>query len=309
MGRAASLQDIIDNFLETKASNSPKLFFTEPEQLVKVFRSLAAQSLASLVHIEQLRLPLEALQAGVSQAKERVEQELKTLREQVADLEREIAWEESRVEQLQKHAQVILSSVYQDILAGAGSANVLTLRVWVEDVYEHCIAPNDSHLTAYQMMCAVERAVAAELLALDYLDQTHVKRARRHIYMEDRDQNKGASDAQRKLQQLEQLVYRMERALEPPPPRTRHRLVFRSQPPEPKKPPPPPPEKLSEEEQDRRAFFADCTTADRLSKLKSPVPRSLAVLGLRRGQSSHSESQTDTGTFNKDTVLSSTRVR
>lgn len=60
------------------------LYFTEPDQLVRVFRSLAAQSLASLVHIEQLRLPLEALRAGVAQAKERVEKELQVLQEQVS---------------------------------------------------------------------------------------------------------------------------------------------------------------------------------------------------------------------------------
>ncbi|KAE8748927.1 hypothetical protein FOCC_FOCC004332, partial [Frankliniella occidentalis] len=199
MDRATTLQDIIDTFLEeTKTSHQPTLYFTEPEQLVKVFRSLAAQSLASLVHIEQLRLPLEALQAGVAQAKERVERGLSVLQEQVADLEKEIAWEENRVVQLQKHADVILMKVYKDILTGSGGENVLTLRVWVEDVYERCVAPNDSHLTSYQMMCAVERIVAAELLALDYLDQEHVKRARKHVYMEERRQMKSANDAQRK---------------------------------------------------------------------------------------------------------------
>lgn len=100
---------------------------------------------------------------------------------------------------LKRHADAVISTVYQDILTGSGSANVLTLRVWVEDVYERCIAPNDSHLTSFQMMCAVEKAVAAELLALDYLDQGHVKKARRHIYVEEKLQTKSADDAQRKV--------------------------------------------------------------------------------------------------------------
>ncbi|KAK3930832.1 Cilia- and flagella-associated protein 100 [Frankliniella fusca] len=313
MERAASLQNIIDAFLEeTKTSHPPKLYFTEPEQLVKVFRSLAAQSLASLVHIEQLRLPLEALQAGVAQARERVERGLSALQEQVADLEREIAWEENRVLQLQQHADVILMKVYKDILTGSGVDNVLTLRVWVEDVYERCVAPNDSHLTSYQMMCAVERIVAAELLALDYLDQEHVKRARKHVYLEDRRQMGSAQDAHRKLQQMQQLVYRMERALEPPPPRGHRRLVFRSRPPEPRPPPPPPPEQLSEEELDRRAFFSECDDADRdrLSKLISPVPKSVARLlgrggggGGVRHQVSPNDSQSE---YTKDVVWSVT---
>lgn len=80
---------------------------------MKVFRSLAAQSLASLVHIEQLRLPLEALQVGVEQAKQRVEQELRVLQEQVEDLEKEIAWEENRAVQLKQNADAILAAVYQ----------------------------------------------------------------------------------------------------------------------------------------------------------------------------------------------------
>lgn len=84
-------------------------------------------------------------------------------------------------------------------MSGSGCSNVLALHVWVEDVYESCVAPNDSQLTAYQMMCAVERAVATELLALDYLDQKHVKKARKAIYQKEKDNTKDADDAQKKV--------------------------------------------------------------------------------------------------------------
>lgn len=84
-------------------------------------------------------------------------------------------------------------------MSGSGCSNVLALHVWVEDVYEQCVAPNDSHLTAFQMMCAVEKAVAAELLALDYLDQGHVKKARKQVYLQEKDTMRNADEAQRKV--------------------------------------------------------------------------------------------------------------
>jgi len=80
-----------------------------------------------------------------------------------------------------------------------GNPDMLTVVVWVEDLYERCIAPNDSHLTLFQMMTCLEQHLEQELVTLDYLKADEVKAARLKVYQDEERQMKVAQDAQRKV--------------------------------------------------------------------------------------------------------------
>lgn len=65
-----TLESLIDIFLEDiKTQEEPKLYFTDPEQIIVVFRELEAQNLNSLLHSEDLATPLETMTIQLEETK------------------------------------------------------------------------------------------------------------------------------------------------------------------------------------------------------------------------------------------------
>lgn len=93
---------------------------------------------------------------------------------------------------------------------------VLNLYVFVEDVFEARIAPNDAKINLYDMMKAIEMKYRYYLLQLDTLPQQQVIKAETECFADFAKIKKMAEEAARKVLQIERLTYGMKRALEPP---------------------------------------------------------------------------------------------
>lgn len=93
---------------------------------------------------------------------------------------------------------------------------MINLYVFVEDVYETRIAPNDSNLTMSDMMRVIEIQYRDFLLQLDRLPSDLVYRAEMECYAEEARIMAVAKDAAKKVVQVERLMKHLARLLEPP---------------------------------------------------------------------------------------------
>lgn len=85
--RGISLSDIVAEFKnEIKQSSPPKLYFTKPEELMEVFRFMEMQNLNSLLHAEELAVPLQSIKETMEMAETSFDMEVKSLEELVVDL-------------------------------------------------------------------------------------------------------------------------------------------------------------------------------------------------------------------------------
>lgn len=160
-----SLSDIIDNFnKEYEKDYVPDLYFTDPEQLLDVFRFMEMQNLNSLLHSEELAVPLEQVRDGMRCAEEMFDREIANLRETIDKLEGGISWEEERAKYLEELALKLIGNEFKRLIM---DDEVLNLHVFVEEVYETRIGPNDANLHIDDMMKAIEARYRQELLALD----------------------------------------------------------------------------------------------------------------------------------------------
>lgn len=114
---------------------------------------------------------------------------------------------------MQTLALELINGEFQNLISAEG---VLNLYVFVEDVYENRVAPNDANLDVMDMMKGIEMLYRNYLLELDYLAEEKVHKAEMDCYREEARIMKIAQEAAKKVIQIERQAKRLNRVLEPP---------------------------------------------------------------------------------------------
>ncbi|XP_019762229.2 coiled-coil domain-containing protein 38 [Dendroctonus ponderosae] len=254
--KEVSLNDLILKFnQEYQESLPPELYFTNPEQLLDVFRFMEMQNLNSLLHSEELALPLEQVREGMRRAAEMFDDEITSLRDSIDKLEGGISWEEERAKYLEDLALKLIGNEFKKLVM---DDEVLNLHVFVEEVYETRIGPNDANLSMEDMMRSIEARYRHELLALDKVPADQVALLESGCYAEQMMVMRLAERAAKQYAELEQLTHKLNRAFAPPfqkdegkvpkkrspPHKQRHQLA-------------PPPRELTSSEAEYLDFFTD----------------------------------------------------
>jgi hypothetical protein len=250
-----SLDSLLELFLkDIDSGEEPLLYFTKPSELTQVLQEMESQNLNCLMHSEDLSDPIHAARHGLEQVEGQLERQSTFIMGKIRDLEASISWEENRVQSLKDKARQVLYGLFKEQIL---SESTLSLHVFVEDVYETCIAPYDSSLGLRDMMSGIELKVESMLLKLDYLPFEIVKVAESKTFEEEARIKKDAEVAELKIKLMEKLKRRLRRALEPPVCRRGKPLKPRSEPPPVKKQRPKPEKLLTDEEKDFLDFFTD----------------------------------------------------
>lgn len=88
-----SLDDLISMFKEDlRTQQDPQLFFTDPHELLNVFRFIELQNLNSLLHIEELAIPIENIKIGMQAARLKFDAEINYLQDVINSLEGDIMY-------------------------------------------------------------------------------------------------------------------------------------------------------------------------------------------------------------------------
>ena len=90
--RTSSLEAMVEEFLdECNGGEEPLLYFKEPAELLKVFRFLELQNLNSLLHSEELAVPLQNVKDTMREAKEKFDEEINSIQEIIDNINEEIS--------------------------------------------------------------------------------------------------------------------------------------------------------------------------------------------------------------------------
>nr|XP_023018027.1 cilia- and flagella-associated protein 100-like [Leptinotarsa decemlineata] len=260
--KGVSLNDILQLFREECMDDeSPQLYFKDPEQLMDVFRFMEMQNLNSLLHAEELAIPLEHVKDGMRVAEKIFESEIEKLRGCIDSLSGGISWEENRAKYLEELAMDLIENQFKRLVM---DDTVLNLHVYVEDVYETRIGPNDANLSMLKMMKAIEEKYRHELLSLDKVPSEQVQMLEGSCYEEQIRVMRLAEKAAKQYAELERLTYRLNKAFAPPHEKFHGKEAKkRSRPIEPPQELEAPPRSLTEEEEEYLEFFTDfCKQTD-----------------------------------------------
>jgi seryl-tRNA synthetase len=259
-----SLDALLDLCLtDVNKGEEPLLYFTEPDELMQVFKELELQNLNALLHSETLSDPTHSVQRSLEQARKNFETESASLMDKIENLKAAITWEEERAQSLRDKAKELLYGLFKDVIV---SESVLNLHVFVEDAYEKCVGPSDGMLGLKDMMREIELKMQSLLLTLDCLPLSTVKMAQTETYEEEARVMKMAREAEAKLKLAQKLKRRLKKALEPPAYRSGKQLKPRSAPPFIRKEIPKQDKRLADENKDFLNFFTDyCHHVDNAS--------------------------------------------
>ncbi|XP_023310250.1 cilia- and flagella-associated protein 100-like [Anoplophora glabripennis] len=212
--RGLSLQDIIQEFREEIAGEKDAaLYFTEPEQLLDVLKFIEMQNLNSLLHSEGLAVPLENVKEGMKTAVTLFDNQIKKLEEIIEQLEGGISWEEQRVIYLEELAVKLIKTELKNVII---DESILNLHVFVEDIYEAILGPNDANLSLWEMMKAVEESYRHELLLMDKVPSVQVAQLEGSYYKEEMLVMKLAERASKQHDELEKITVNLNKAYTPP---------------------------------------------------------------------------------------------
>lgn len=86
-GQATSLINLVDEYLEClKGEEEPALYFTSPDELIKVFRFIEIQNLNCLLHTEEIQVPMENMKKTMEDARKNFEKEAKAIQDMIDEL-------------------------------------------------------------------------------------------------------------------------------------------------------------------------------------------------------------------------------
>lgn len=118
-------------------------------------------------------------------------------------------WEETRAEYLKQLANELIEGKFRQLVV---DEDILNLQVFVEDVYETRIGPNDANLRVNDMMKLIEARFLSELMKLDKIPAEIVSKMEVSFYTEEARIVKVAEQAARKLLELERLIETLNKA-------------------------------------------------------------------------------------------------
>lgn len=121
-------------------------------------------------------------------------------------------WEEERAKYLEELAIELINGEFKKLVI---SDEILNLNVFVEDVYESRIGPNDANLSMSEMMKMIETKFREELITLDQLPSEQVAQMEISCYRDEAKMMREAQKAARQLFEFEMLFLKLQKVFAP----------------------------------------------------------------------------------------------
>ncbi|EFN60791.1 Coiled-coil domain-containing protein 37, partial [Camponotus floridanus] len=265
----ASLEDLIELFeQDVSDADSTELYFEDPFDLIRIFRTMETQNLNALIYLESLAAPMADMTMTITATEIQIKQEIDEITSTINNLENSISKAEDRAANLEEHFNYLLRNIFRHLVC---SEEVLYLRVFVEDTYESCVGPNDANLDSFSMMKWIERIHEELNRQLDNLPREIVRTCEKEGFRQERKAIKEAENAAKKFQLMHRLLDALKHIMEPPSKKKRP-LNRRSMPITVKTTPPSLPPKPTDEEIQYLTFFTDYCKHNDFVTYRSKLP-------------------------------------
>ncbi|PNJ36901.1 CFAP100 isoform 4 [Pongo abelii] len=207
----------------------PQLYFTEPQQLLDVFRELEEQNLSLIQNRQEMEETLEELSHTLKHTQIRMDREVNQLKQWVTTMMTSITKEEDTAAELELKARVFHFGEYkgdqQDKLLESLNCKVL-------DVYRHCTGTQqEANLGTVQMLTIIEHQLDELLENLEHVPQVKIEQAERAKEKERRIRLREEKLQMQKILQEERLQRARARAQAENKKKRGRTLVCRSRPP------------------------------------------------------------------------------
>uniref|UniRef100_A0A5F4W1F2 Cilia and flagella associated protein 100 n=1 Tax=Callithrix jacchus TaxID=9483 RepID=A0A5F4W1F2_CALJA len=207
----------------------PQLYFTEPQQLLDVFRELEEQNLSLIQNRQEMEETLDELSHTLKHTQIRMDREVNQLKQWVTTMMMSITKEEDTAAELELKARVFHFGEYrgdqQDKLLESLNRKVL-------DVYQHCVSTQqEANLGTVQMLTIIEHQLDELLENLERVPQVKIEQAKRAKEKERRIRLREEKLQMQKILQEERLQRAQARAQAEIKKKRGRTLVCRSRPP------------------------------------------------------------------------------
>ncbi|CAH2312058.1 Hypothetical predicted protein [Pelobates cultripes] len=221
-------KEISENPIYSDSDEEPELYFTDPQQLLKIFSELEEQNLSLIQNSQETEEALEEMKHTISSTKEKMEKETQQLEDHINQLKAAITLEEERAADLELKSRVFAFGQYKS----EDQDNMLaSLSKKVEDVYQACIGENRGNLNALQMLMIIEHQLEELLDNIEVIPKDRIEVAEKAKEKERRLRLREEKIKQQKLHQEERLRKALQRAQADPKKTTGRKLMARSDPP------------------------------------------------------------------------------
>lgn len=190
-------------------------YFTRPEQMIYIFRTMELQSREYLTQLAKTDAPFRLLQERTKQLKAATKQELDYFQYYIDSINNEISREVYNEAHLQDKFFRILDDSFYDSVA---SPSTLKLKICIEYVYEQVFGKcEEGHQSLQDPMKILEVMYEDYNLKLDSLDFKIVNQARNDFFAQDLKMMQNAYNAQRELRAFREMTNAMNKAFLSPP--------------------------------------------------------------------------------------------
>ncbi|GBP66466.1 hypothetical protein EVAR_51452_1 [Eumeta japonica] len=200
--------------MELKDPPPSHLYFTEPDQMLYLFRTMELQSREYLTQLAVTDGPFRMVSKKIKELKESTKRELDYFQYYINRIEIDINRELHNEKHLQERIFKILNGSFYESVA---SPETLRLKICVEFVYEqvfgHC---EEGHHNIQGPMTLLEVMYEEYNSKLDHLDFKIVKQAQIDFFARDLKMMKKAYMAQRELKAFAEMTNAMNKAFLPP---------------------------------------------------------------------------------------------
>lgn len=199
---------------ELKNPLLPCLYFTDPEQMVYMFRTMELQSREYLKQLSKTDIPYRLLQDRIRQLGLATKQESDYFQYYIDRINIEIIREQYNENELQVMFYRILNGSFYESVA---SPDTLKLKICIEFVYEEVFGKcEEGHENIMDPMKILEVTYEDLNLKLDSLDFKIVNEARKDCFAQDLKMMKNAYKAARELKAFKEMTNAMNKAFYPP---------------------------------------------------------------------------------------------
>ncbi|XP_075288688.1 cilia- and flagella-associated protein 100 isoform X2 [Opisthocomus hoazin] len=206
----------------------PKLYFTDPQQLLSVFKEMEEENLSFTQNSQEIKESLDKVQHTFITTHESMEKKLAELKQQVVTLKSSIAKEEERAADLTLKVHLFSSREYK---ADDEDTMLTSLNKKVLEVYCHCTGENEANLQTVQMLMVIEKQLNDLLDNLERIPPAKLEQAEKAKEKERRMRVREEKLRQQKQQQEERSRQTLERSLAAVKKTSGRRPTFRSSPP------------------------------------------------------------------------------
>ncbi|XP_012587532.1 PREDICTED: coiled-coil domain-containing protein 37 [Condylura cristata] len=229
------------------------LYFTEPQQLLDVFMKLEEQNLSLIQNTQEMEETLEELNFTLKNTQNRMDREVKQLKQWINTLMMSIAKEEETAADLELKSRVFHFGEYK---GGQEDKLLESLNRKVLSVYQQCMgARQDPNLGTVQMLTVIEHQLDELLENLERMPQYKVEEAEK---AKEKERRKRIRDEKLRLQKIlqEERLQRARARVQAEIKKKRgRRLVCRSRPPASKTKEKVEPAMINKEEEEQLFFF------------------------------------------------------